>query len=112
MENYGFFLAFFSLLSTFKKTRHKRVNYISYINALSVLRLQTLQQRRKTKTLRFIQRSLADGNLHDLFHKRKEKQHNMQTRTTEEFKVLHANTGRFQNSPILTMQREPNKAKK
>ena len=43
---------------------------------------------------------------------KEKKQHNMQTRTTEEFKVLHANTVRFRNSPILTMQRELNKAKK
>ena len=86
-------------------------NYISYINALSVLRLQTLKQRRKTLTLRFVERSLADGKLHDLFHKRR-KQHNMQKRTNEQFKVFHANTVRYQNSPILTMKREQNRAKK
>ena len=86
-------------------------NYISYLNALSVLRLQTLKQRRKTLTLRFVERSLADGNLHDLFHKRR-KTHDMQTRRTEKYNVFHANTVRYQNSPILTMQREMNKPKK
>ena len=70
-----------------------------------------LKQRRKTLTLRFVQRSLADGNLHDLFPKRR-KHHDMQTRTSEKTKVFHANTVKYQNSPILTMQRELNRAKK
>ena len=83
--------------------------YISYNNALATLRLQTLKERRKILSLRFIERSLADGNLHDLFPKRKKK-HNMTTRKNEKYRVQHAKTERFKNSPILAMQRALNKA--
>ena len=46
--------------------------YISYNNAVSNLRLQTLTERRKVLSLRFIERSLADENLSDIFIKKKE----------------------------------------
>ena len=45
-------------------------NYSTYYEALLTLRLQTLEERRKTLTLRFVKRSLSDGKLHDLFPKR------------------------------------------
>ena len=47
--------------------------YVSYKNALAPLKLQTLKERRKILSLRFIERSLADDNLHDLFPKRKKR---------------------------------------
>ena len=46
-------------------------NYSTYYEALLTLRLQTLEERRKTLTLRFVKRSLSDGKLRDLFPKRK-----------------------------------------
>jgi hypothetical protein len=78
--------------------------YVSYFESLQVLGLQTLKERRKMLTLRFIKQSLADGHFHDLFPKRK-KIHTMGTRKSEKFKVFHANTNRYKNSPIITMQR-------
>ena len=78
--------------------------YVSYFEALQVLGLQTLKERRKMLSLRFIKQSLADGHFHDLFPKRK-KVHTMGTRKTEKYKVFHANTKRYQNSPIVSLQR-------
>ena len=48
--------------------------------------------------------SIADGLLRDLFPL-SAKAHQMETRTAEKYKVLHANTERFRNSPIISMQR-------
>ena len=79
-------------------------NYSTYYEALLTLRLQTLEERRKTLTLRFVKRSLSDGKLRDLFPKRN-KYHNMETRSNKKYKVFHANTTRYKNSPILAMQR-------
>jgi hypothetical protein len=86
-------------------------NYQNYNNALKISQLETLDKRRKKLTLKFAQTSLADGLLHDLFPIIK-KQHNMKTRNKGRYKVFHANTERFKNSPILTMQRMLNKVEK
>jgi hypothetical protein len=45
--------------------------YVTYFESLQVLGLQTLKERRKMLSLRFIKQSLADVNFHDLFPKRK-----------------------------------------
>ena len=82
-------------------------NYSTYYEALLTLRLQTLEERRKTLTLRFVKRSLSDGKLRDLFPKRKN-HHDMKTRSNAKYEVFHANTTRYKNSPILVMQRALN----
>ena len=85
-------------------------NSFNYTNALLTLRLQTLEERRKKVYLRFIKRSLSDGKLRDLFPKIK-KDHNLERRHNEKYQVFHANTKRYQNSPVLVMQRAMNEAK-
>ena len=40
----------------------------------------------------------------------KKKKHDMETRLNAKYKVFHANTKRYQNSPILVMQRALNEA--
>ena len=95
-----------------QKTFFKMVleeKYSTYYEALLTLRLQPLEERRKTLTLRFVKRSLYDGKLRDLFPKRN-KQHNMVTRSNPKYKVFQANTTRYINSPILVMQRALNEA--
>ena len=79
-------------------------DYINYKNALSVLGLLNLETRRKKLTLDFAKRSLADNKLRDLFPILR-KEHKMRTRKSEKFKINHANTNRYLNSPIPTMQR-------
>ena len=79
-------------------------DYETYQKALKLLHLETLEARRKTLSLSFIKRSLADGKLRDLFPVRK-KHHTMQTRKQEKYKVTHAHTDRFKNSPIITLQK-------
>ena len=78
--------------------------YQTYEQALDNLGLESLKSRRKHLTLSFAKRSLGDGLLRDLFPKRV-KPPNMKTRKSEPFKVNHANTEQYRNSPILTMQR-------
>ena len=84
--------------------------YNTYFEALTLLDLQTLKLRRQNLTLRFAQQSLADGKLRQLFPLRRKK-HSMDTRGNEKFSVFKANTERYKNSPILTMQRLLNEAK-
>ena len=79
-------------------------DYKNYKQALNDLNLQTLDERRKLLTLRFAQTSLSDGFLRDLFPFKK-KQHIMKTRQKGRYKVVHAHTERYKNSPIPTMQR-------
>ena len=84
-------------------------NYTSYLEALSTLNLETLIIRRQKLTLRFAKQSLADGKLRDLFPIRR-KEHTMRTRRNEKYKVFKANTDRYRNSPIISMQRLLNEA--
>ena len=85
-------------------------NYKTYNEALLQLGLQNLELRRKSLTLSFAKRSLADGHFTDLFKKRKPS--NIKTRNSEYYEVSHANTERFKNSPIITMQKLFNEDKK
>ena len=83
-------------------------NYENYTSALDILQLETLESRRKFLSLKFAKSSLADGLLRDLFPI-KTKAHSMKTRRKNKYKIFHANTERFKNSPVLTMQRMLNK---
>ena len=83
--------------------------YTAYFEALDSLNLETLKTRRKNLTLRFAKQSLADGKLRDLFPIRR-KEHTMRTRRNEKYKVFKANTDRYRNSPIISMQRLLNEA--
>ena len=86
-------------------------NFTSYNEALEKLGLQNLKLRRKMLTLRFAKRSLADGHFKDLILKRKVN-HRMKTRKRNFYEVTHANTDRFRNSPIITMQHLLNEDKR
>ena len=79
-------------------------DYDTYSKALKTLHLETLETRRKTLSLSFIKRSLADGKLRDLFPLRK-KNHTMRTRKGKKYKTNHAHTERYKNSPIIAMQK-------
>ena len=64
-----------------KKTFAKLIleeDYETYEKALLTLQLETLDSRRKTLSLSFAKRSLADGKLRDLFPLRR-KDHDMKT---------------------------------
>ena len=85
-------------------------NYKTYNEALLHLGLQNLELRRKRLSLDFAKRSLADGHFGDLFKKRN--LGDMKLRKRNYYKVTHANTERFKNSPIITMQKLLNEDKK
>ena len=90
-----------SLSSCIWQTKCSKVHMNWYIRNGSPC---NLQDRRKSLTLPFVKQSLANGHFADLFPKRKF-QHDMEKRQKEEFQVFWAHTSRYQNSPILTMQR-------
>ena len=79
-------------------------NFENYSRSLRFLNLETLETRRKKLSVKFARTSISDGLFRDLFPKRT-KAHLMETRKLEKYKVFHANTERYKNSPILTMQR-------
>ena len=78
-------------------------DFSTYNEALVILGLHTLTERRQKLTLDFARRSISDDILRDLFLI-KRKRHEMATRNTEKYSVNHANTNRYKNSPIPTMQ--------
>jgi hypothetical protein len=77
--------------------------YLNYENALLWLNLDSLQTRRKNLCLKFAQTGIKNKKLNDLFPVN-DKVHGMKTRDDEKFKVNFANTGRLQNSSIISMQ--------
>jgi hypothetical protein len=85
-------------------------DYGSYENALKKLNIESLDARRKQLTLNFAKNSIEDGIFNDLFPKNVTN-HKMRKRKSEFFKVNHAFTNRYKNSPIVTMQRMLNKDK-
>ena len=90
-----------------QKTFEKLVleeDYKNYSHAFKVLGLEKLETRRKALVLSFAKSGIEDGVLNDLFPHRT-KNHTMQTRKREHYKVTHAYTERFRFSSIVTMQR-------
>ena len=85
-------------------------NYSTYLESLQFLGLETLESRRKKLTLKFAKDSLADGHFSDLIT-RKQNKKGTETRNKEYYNVTFANTERYKNSPILTMQRLLNEDK-
>ena len=79
-------------------------DYKNYTSSLKFLSLETLESRRKKISVNFAKNSIIDGHFRDLFPRRT-KTHHMENRKIEKYQVFHANTERYKNSPILTMQR-------
>ena len=80
---------------------------LSYKAAMIELNLETLENRRQRLTTNFARFGQDHPKLKHLFT-RNNKQHNMKTRKNWTYSIK-ANTIRFQNSPILNMQRIINK---
>ena len=80
----------------------------SYEHALLKLNLQKLEQRREELCLNFAKNCIKNEKLDDLFPE-KIKIHSMETRHSEKFDVLYANTERMKNSSIVYMQNLLNK---
>ena len=78
--------------------------YRGYRNALNRLELETLGERRENLCLNFALKCAKNPKTINMFP-RKNKQHGMNTRNPDEFKVQFANTERLKNSSILYMQR-------
>ena len=78
-------------------------NYQSYENALNMLDLDTLKDRREYLCLKFARKSLKNPKMKALFPPNI-KEHTMETRDEEHFKVFFSNTNRYRDSPIIYMQ--------
>ena len=79
-------------------------SYKSYENALSMLDIETLEDRRKNLCLQFAKKCLKNDKMKHLFPGNM-KNHTMKTRNEEQFHVEHFNTERLRDSPIIYMQR-------
>ena len=77
--------------------------YINYENALMVLDLESLEQRRNELALTFAKKCLSNSRMKHLFKPNKST-HIMKPRNHEIFNVIHANTERLKNSPVVYMQ--------
>ena len=73
-----------------------------YENGLAQLGLQTLKSRREQLCLDFARKCTKSKKLEPMFPK-KQKTHDMKTRSLETYQVQHANTGRLQKSAIIYM---------
>ena len=70
---------------------------------LAEIGLLSLEERREHLCLNFAKKCLKSDKLKHMFPKN-EKSHQMGRRNEEVLKVEHANTGRFQKSPMIYMQ--------
>ena len=77
--------------------------YKGYKNALAQLEIEDLKSRREALCLDFARKCTKHEKLKHMFPKNV-KEHQMKTRNNEVYKVYHANTKRFQKSPIIFMQ--------
>ena len=77
--------------------------YTNYKNGLKLLKLDTLQERRKMLCLRFAKGCLKNEKVKDVFP-RKANNHKMKKRKAEKYKVNRTNTKRYQISAIPYMQ--------
>jgi hypothetical protein len=78
--------------------------YNGYQNGLAKLGLENLNQRRENLCLEFAKKCTKHEKLQHMFPKH-QKEHSMETRYNEVYKVQHANTSRLQNSAIIYMQK-------
>ena len=78
-------------------------NYNGYQIGLAQLGLEDPETRREQLCLDFAKKCIKHKKLSHMFPK-SEKEHKMNTRKEEFYKVQHANTGRFQKSAIIYMQ--------
>ena len=76
-------------------------SYQSYMKSLELLDLETLSQRREHLCLNFAKACVKNPKLNDMFP-RNTKQHEMETRKQEVYKVAY--TQRYRNSAIVYMQ--------
>ena len=84
-----------------------REKYNSYENALMILNMESLKDRRESLSLKFAKSGLKYNKLNDLLPLNT-KNHVMETRNNEQYKVEFANTERLKTSCIPAIQRKLN----
>ena len=86
-------------------------HYTNYKDSLRSIGLEDLESRRQKLLYRFATKSIQHEKMKHFFQENK-KIHNMETRHTDKFQVIKANTARFQNSTIIQMQHMMNRVEK
>ena len=102
-----FFYRIFSKLERVQKSAIKVIlqdKFKGYKQGFAQLGLEDLSSRRKNLCLDFARKCVKNPKLTHMFPKNP-KSHIMNTRKNEIFEVHHANTGRFQDSAIIYMQK-------
>ena len=79
-------------------------SYTKYEEALEMLRMESLEDRRRRLCLKFAKNCLKNEKMKKLFPLANKK-HSMNTRSKEKFKVNKANTERYRKSALPYMQR-------
>ncbi len=85
--------------------------YTSYKHALDVMRIESLEMRRKNLCIKFAKQCLKNEKLKNMFP-RNRKSHSMEKRSGEKFTVNKAFTERYKRSAIPSMQRLLNSSEK
>ena len=85
--------------------------YTSYKHALDVMRIESLEMRRKNLCIKFAKQCLKNEKLKNMFP-RNRKGHSMEKRSGEKFTVNKAFTERYKRSAIPSMQRLLNSSEK
>ena len=78
--------------------------YVGYQQGLVKLGIETLHSRRESLCLNFAIKCAKSDKMKQMFPEN-EKSHGMGTRNENKYKINHANTGRFQKSSIIYMQK-------
>ena len=87
--------------SSFKVILKKK--YLSYENALEFLNMETLEERRDRKCLKFAKQCINDKRMKVMFPIRKNYANT--ERIHKKYKINHARTSRYQNSSVIYMQK-------
>ena len=81
--------------------------YLNYKDALTLAKLESLEERRGLISLKFAKNCLKNENFSKLFPL-KRKNHAMNVRNPDKYVVKSANTERYKNSTIPFLQRQLN----
>ena len=85
-----------------------RNEYQGYERSLKILKMESLNERRDNKSLKFAKKSLKQEKVFDMFPKNK--QSKFIFRSHEKFVVNRANTWRYQKSAIPFLQKKLNES--
>ena len=79
-------------------------NYTTYKEGLKILKIQSLDDRRRTLCLKFATKSLKNEKVKNMFPINEQK-YRIETRKRNKFKIFKSNTNRYDKSAVPYMRR-------